>query len=89
MEQTFYTLEQELLKPVYAIYPWSPMAGPASAPVAEQRGASSRPCSPLRLATLARTPIGCSDRQHRNGNPMLPNLGRQVADRVRQRPRTR
>lgn len=24
MEQAFYTLEQELLKPVYAIYPWSP-----------------------------------------------------------------
>ncbi len=24
MEQTFFTLEQELLKPVYAIYPWSP-----------------------------------------------------------------
>jgi hypothetical protein len=24
MEQTFYTLEEELLKPVYAIYPWMP-----------------------------------------------------------------
>jgi alpha-2-macroglobulin-like protein len=24
MEKTFFTLEQELLKPVYAIYPWSP-----------------------------------------------------------------
>ena len=24
MEQTFFTLEQELLEPVYAIYPWSP-----------------------------------------------------------------
>jgi hypothetical protein len=24
MERTFYTLEQEILKPVYAIYPWSP-----------------------------------------------------------------
>lgn len=28
MEQTFYLLEQELLKPIYAIYPWSPDLGP-------------------------------------------------------------
>lgn len=30
MEKTFYLLEQELLKPVYTIYPWSP--GPARPP---------------------------------------------------------
>ena len=24
MERTFFTLEQELLKPVYEIYPWTP-----------------------------------------------------------------
>ncbi len=28
MEKTFYLLEQELLKPIYAIYPWSPEFGP-------------------------------------------------------------
>jgi hypothetical protein len=30
-EQTFFTLEQELLKPIYAIYPWSPDLTTASA----------------------------------------------------------
>jgi uncharacterized protein YfaS (alpha-2-macroglobulin family) len=28
MEQTFFTLEEELLEPVYAIYPWSPFFSP-------------------------------------------------------------
>ncbi len=32
MEQTFFTLEQELLQPVYAIYPWSPNFAPAVTP---------------------------------------------------------
>ena len=42
MEQTFYTLEQELLQPVYAIYPWSPDAPlhrPAGRPAAVRAGA--------------------------------------------------
>jgi uncharacterized protein YfaS (alpha-2-macroglobulin family) len=30
MEKTFYTLEQQLLEPVYAIYPWSPWSGDGS-----------------------------------------------------------
>jgi len=30
MEKTFYLLEQELLKPVYALYPWSPDGPPAA-----------------------------------------------------------
>jgi anti-sigma factor RsiW len=34
MEKTFYSLEQELLKPVYAIYPWSP--GESGSPKREQ-----------------------------------------------------
>ena len=35
LEKTFYTLEQELLKPVYAIYPWSP-DGERTLPPAER-----------------------------------------------------
>lgn len=35
MERAFFTLEQQLLKPVYAIYPWSPEQ-PAGVPPAEQ-----------------------------------------------------
>src|SRR5262249_22387448 len=31
MEQTFHNLEQELLKPVYAIYPWAPGKGASDA----------------------------------------------------------
>lgn len=30
MEQAFYTLEQEMLKPVYAVYPWFPEDDPAN-----------------------------------------------------------
>jgi uncharacterized protein YfaS (alpha-2-macroglobulin family) len=29
-EQTFFNLEQELLRPVYALYPWSPEEGPGA-----------------------------------------------------------
>jgi A-macroglobulin TED domain/Alpha-2-macroglobulin family/MG2 domain/A-macroglobulin receptor binding domain/Protein of unknown function (DUF1559)/Alpha-2-macroglobulin bait region domain len=32
MEQTFFTLDSELLAPVYAIYPWTPRAAAALAP---------------------------------------------------------
>ena len=32
LEKTFYALEQELLKPVYAIYPWSPDQEPNAPP---------------------------------------------------------
>jgi hypothetical protein len=35
MERAFFTLEQQLLKPVYTIYPWSPDQ-PAGLPAAEQ-----------------------------------------------------
>lgn len=39
LEKTFFNLEQELLEPVYAIYPWSPFVGqgPGGPPDDEQR----------------------------------------------------
>ena len=50
MERTFFTLEQELLKPIYAIYPWSPDMLPDAA--SADRAVLRRHCSPRRAKTV-------------------------------------
>ena len=54
MERTFFTLEQELLKPIYAIYPWSPDMLPDATPadrVCLEKALFSRPRNDRRTAT--------------------------------------
>ena len=81
LERTFFTLEQELLKPVYEIEDWSPDEAEAgdlvrAAPPAERVG-SNRRCSPARPAARRTRP----DRSAGTGQRPRARAALRVLDR--------
>jgi hypothetical protein len=62
MERAFFTLEQQLLKPVYTIYPWSPDQ-PAGVPPAEQNQFEQAIFARTARSTTASASVNLVDRR--------------------------